>query len=147
NQVADGPHEHQYWRMGETRWRGNWWRPDRSDERQPGTLFHADDGSLRLELIGGFGYTEWRHTEHGMTGSPGDPRFPILLGRCGNEPFTLLDSIASNTRTVSLFPDDVSEQTLAATRGLRGIHLARADEPVFDAAHLELEYLLGWAGQ
>jgi hypothetical protein len=54
--------------VGETRWRGNWWRPDKSDERQPGMLFHADDGSLRLELIGGFGYTEWRRTEYGMTG-------------------------------------------------------------------------------
>jgi hypothetical protein len=41
----------------------------------------------------------------------------------------------------------VSEQTLTAMRGLRGIHLARADEPIFDAAHLELEYLLGWVGQ
>jgi ApeA-like protein/HEPN superfamily Apea-like protein len=133
--------------MGETRWRGNWWRPDKSDDRQPGMLLHADDGSLRLELIGGFGYTEWRRTEYGMTGSPGDPRFPILLGQCGNEPFTLLDSIASNTRTVSLFPDDVSEQTLTVMRGLRGIHLAGADEPIFDAAHLELEYLLGWVGQ
>jgi len=133
--------------MSETRWRGNWWRLDKSDERQSGTLFHADDGSLRLELIGGFGYTEWRRTEHGMTGSLGDPRFPILLGQCGNEPFTLLDSIASNTRTVSLFPDDVGEQTLTATRGLRGIRLARPDEPIFDAVHLELEYLLGWAGQ
>jgi hypothetical protein len=133
--------------MGETRWRGNWWRPGKPDERQPGMLFHADEGSLGLELIGGFGYTDWRRTEHGMRGSPGDPRFPILLGQCGNEQFTLLDSIASNTRTISLFPDDVSEQTLTSTRGLRGIHLAGADEPIFDSAHLELEYLLGWAGQ
>jgi hypothetical protein len=44
------------------------------------------------------------------------------------------------------FGGNISEQTLSSLRGLRGIQVSSAQEPMFDSAEVQLEYLLGWAG-
>jgi hypothetical protein len=45
------------------------------------------------------------------------------------------------------FGGNISEQTLSSLRGLRGIHVSSAQEPMFDSAEVQLEYLLGWVGR
>ena len=45
------------------------------------------------------------------------------------------------------FGGNISEQTLSSLRGLRGIHVSSAQEPMFDSAGVQLECLPGWAGR
>jgi hypothetical protein len=43
------------------------------------------------------------------------------------------------------FGGNISEQTLSSLRGLRGIHVSSAQEPMSASAGVQVEYLLGWA--
>lgn len=132
--------------MSETRWKGTWWTPGAQGNAKPGTLHYNDDGQLKLELVGGFSLTEpveaaegvWISQEH-------EPLFPVIHGLCGAERFTLFDVVAVHT-SGGLF-GDVTDQSLHALRGLRGIHAASAAERIFDSAKVRLEYLLGWTAQ
>ncbi|GAA5108171.1 hypothetical protein GCM10025762_13570 [Haloechinothrix salitolerans] len=111
----------------------------------PGTLYCADDGRARLELVGGFD-TEIRQAlpgGNGYTVSIDSRDFPLIHGTSGSERFTLIDTHATHT-SGGLF-QDVVEQDLSPNRVLRGIHLRSLDEPVFVRARLQLERLLHWS--
>jgi hypothetical protein len=127
--------------MSEIRWKGNWWLPEDPDDTKPGTLHYGDDGQLRLELIGGFSSEIRTPIAGGFTVEASDPIFPVIHGKCGSERFTLLETNALHTSGIF---SNISEQTLSALRGLRGIHVSSDQEPVFDSAKVQLEYLLGW---
>jgi hypothetical protein len=131
--------------VSETRWKGNWWLPEDPDDTKPGTLHYGDDGRLRLELIGGFSIEVQTPIANGFAVSLRDPSFPVIHGMCGSERFTLLETHAVHSS--GGYFGDISDQTLTALRGLRGIHVPNAQEPVFDSAEVQLEYLLGWARQ
>jgi ApeA N-terminal domain 1 len=132
--------------MNETRWKGTWWIPGAPDDAKPGILHYRDDGQLNLELVGGFSLVmPVPAAGGGWAAEEREPVFPMIHGMCGAERFTLLNVVALHT-SGGLF-GDVTDQSLNALRGLRGIHLASAAERVFDSAEVQLEYLLGWTAQ
>ena len=45
--------------MSEQEWRGKWWVPDEPDVGVSGTPFCAEEGRLRLGLVGGFATESW----------------------------------------------------------------------------------------
>lgn len=132
--------------MNDTRWKGTWWIPGAPDDAKPGTLHHRDDGQLNLELIGGFSLLVPVPTVGGVwAAEEREPLFPVIHGMCGAERFTLFNVVAVHT-SGRLF-DDVTDQSLNALLGLRGIHIASAAERIFDSAEVQLEYLLSWTAQ
>lgn len=130
--------------MSEIRWKGHWWLPEDPDDAKPGTLHYGDDGRLRLDLIGGFSFEVRTPIAGGFTSVDREPGFPVVHGVCGSERFTLLETAAVHT-SGGFFGGVITDQVLSALRGLRGIHVSSAQEPVFDSAEVQLEYLLGWA--
>ena len=143
--VAIAGQSEEHGSVSEIRWKGNWWLPEALADMKPGTLHYGDDGRLRLELIGGFSSEVRSPIANGFTVSLRDPNFPVIHGICGSERFTLLETHAAHSS--GGFFSDISDQTLSALRGLRGIHVSSAHETVFDSAEVQLEYLLGWARQ
>lgn len=134
--------------VAERSWRGQWWLPGEADDPVPGTLHCADDGGLRLELIGGFD-TEVRTPLPGGNGfSVGmeSRDLPIILGRSGGDAFTLIDCFAINT-SGGLVRRNIEQQDLVANRALRGVFLDNLDEPVFVRAYVQLERLLAWSAR
>ena len=132
--------------MNETRWKGMWWTPGAQGDAKPGTLHYSDDGQLKLELVGGFSLMVPVPGAVGVWISQGRDRlFPVVHGMCGAERFTLFDVVAVHTS--GGFLGDVTDQSLNALCGLRGIHAASAAERIFDSAMVRLEYLLGWTAQ
>jgi hypothetical protein len=130
--------------VNETRWKGTWWIPSAPGDAKPGTLHYRSDGQLKLELIGGFSLLEQVPAANGVwVAQEREPLFPVIHGMCGAERFTLFDTVAVHT-SGGLF-GDVTDQSLNALRGLRGIHAASAAERIFDSAEVQLEYLLGWS--
>jgi ApeA N-terminal domain 1 len=123
-----------------------WWIPGAPDDAKPGTLHYRDDGQLKVELIGGFSLSVLVPAADGVwAAEEREPLFPVIHGMCGAEPFTLFDAVAVHT-SGGLF-GDITDQSLNALRGLRGIHIASTAERIFDSAEVQLEYLLGWTGQ
>jgi hypothetical protein len=109
-------------------------------------LHYRSDGQVKLELIGGFSLLEQVPVANGVwVAQEREPLFPVIHGMCGAERFTLFDTVAVHT-SGGLF-GDVTDQSLNALRGLRGIHAASAAERIFDSAEVQLEYLLGWTAQ
>ena len=132
--------------MSETSWKGTWWVPGAPGDARPGTLHYGDDGRLKLELIGGFSLmVPVQAADGAWVSQEREPLFPVIHGMCGAERFTLFDAVAVHT-SGGLF-GDVTDQSLNALRGLRGIHAASAAERIFDSAKVRLEYLLGWTAQ
>jgi len=133
-------------RMSETRWKGNWWLPEDPDRTRPGTLHYGDDhDGLRLELIGGFS-VEVRTPVEGGYAVGFDGRFPVIHGSSGSEVFTLLECQATHT-SGGFLGSSITDQTIDATRGLRGILVEDGDDKVFDSMELQLEHLLAWSAR
>ncbi len=128
----------------ETLWRGRWWLPEAPEDEQYGTLICSETGALRLELVGGFDDTIKTPLEGGQGASisPGDG-FPMILGQCGNEYFTLLD--CSTISLGGMLFLNLSNHILNVSRALRGVALDYPDEPVFSGIELEIDYLLFWS--
>jgi ApeA N-terminal domain 1 len=134
--------------MNERSWRGRWWVPEEPEVAVPGTLYCAEDGRLRLELVGGFD-TKIRAPlpGGGHTVRSESRDFPLIHGASGSKRFTLIRAHAAHTSGVGLFGDDIVEQTMNPNRVLCGIHLESLGEPQFVRAHLQLERLLHWSAQ
>jgi hypothetical protein len=130
--------------MSETRWKGNWWLPGSPDETRPGTLHYDEDQSLRLELIGGFNIDVRTPMADGSYGINFDGSFPVIHGVSGGELFTLLECHASHT-SGGFTGANITEQTISAIKGLRGILVTDGDEEAFSSIELRLEYLLAWS--
>lgn len=127
-------------------WRGWWWLPGAEDRAVPGTLHRNDNGEVELRLVGGFSVEILTPTDDPQisTVSFGGV-WPIILGNSGGQLFTLLK--CSATRTSGGFAANIVEQNVSALRALRGIHLKEPNEPIFDSATFEVEYMLGWSTQ
>lgn len=131
---------------GELEWRGYWWLPSRPGEAVPGILQQDENGDVKLELVGGFDIHVYTPMGPGMQSISNKYDFPLILGTCGSNAFTLLDCYAANTEG-GLLSRNVVRQTISARRGLRGIHLSDPDQEVFKSVTVSLEYLLGWLRQ
>jgi hypothetical protein len=131
--------------MADREWRGHWWLPGQDADAVPGTLVQREsDGELVLHLIGGFSIDKLVPVDEHQSAISIEPNFPMILGTCSGEPFTLLECQARHTSGAGFLSRAVSEQDIGVRRGLRGIHLTAPDEEVFDSAVLNVEYLLGW---
>lgn len=133
--------------MSERSWPGQWWTSDDPNDVMPGTLRHLGNGSLRLELIGGFDINIWTPLPGGSglsTSSAESRDFPLVYGVCDGERFTLFDAIATSTQERV---GGISTQELISNRALRGIHLVSRDEPLFTRAVLQLGRLLDWSNR
>jgi ApeA N-terminal domain 1 len=105
-------------------------------------------GGLVKKLVGGFSLMVPVKAAEGVWVSQNrEPLFPVIHGMRGRgaERFALFDVVAVHTS--GGFLGDVTDQSLNALRGLRGIHAASAAERIFDSAKVRLEYLLGWTAQ
>jgi hypothetical protein len=132
--------------VNDTRWKGTWWTPGAEGDAKHGTLHYNDDGQLELELVGGFSLLMQVEAVEGVwVSQEREPQFPVIHGMCGAERFTLFDVVAVHTS--GGFFGDVTDQSLNALRGLRGIHAASKADRIFDSAKVRLEYLLGWTAQ
>lgn len=130
----------------DSEWRGHWWLPATGKDTVPGVLHQDEDGSVRLELVGGFDIDVHTPIGPGSYAVSAKHDFPLILGTCGNDEFTLLDCHATHTEG-GFLSRNINRQTISARRGLCGIHLSDADQAVFKSVTLSLEYLLGWLRQ
>ncbi|MFF5477181.1 hypothetical protein ACFY5C_07545 [Streptomyces sp. NPDC012935] len=135
--------------MAERQWRGEWWVAGEQEYSCPGTLHYAEDGRLRLELIGGFDITirEPLPEGNGYSIKYETREVSIIHGLCSNEEFTLLDNNATHTSGFGMFRGSIAKQDWTSIRALRGVHVQDLSEPIFNRAHLQLERLLHWSAR
>lgn len=120
---------------------GHWWEPD-SEVEVPGVFTLDDDGTGKLELVGGFNLAIFKEPSPGTrTYSGAQRRTPILLGRCGNESFTLVNCIA--TRTVGFW--EPTFQRFHVDQTLTGAWVRSRSDKVLRKAYVRLENLTSWA--
>lgn len=120
---------------------GHWWEPD-SDVEVPGVFTLDDDGTGKLELVGGFDLAIFEETSPGVRSYSGaQRRTPILLGRCGNESFTLVNCIP--TQSVGL--TELTFQRFHVDQTLTGAWVQSRSEKVLRKAYVRLENLTSWA--
>jgi ApeA-like protein/HEPN superfamily Apea-like protein len=135
--------------VSEQSWRGAWWEPSDPDVVHHGTFYCADDGRLRLELVGGFDIDVRTPLPNGngYAVSPASRPVPLILGVSGNHRFTLIDNGHEGSSGSGFMFGDLERQDWSPTRALRGIHLQSLDEPVFLRGQLTLERLLYWSNR
>ncbi|MCX4557461.1 hypothetical protein OHA02_14750 [Streptomyces phaeochromogenes] len=135
--------------MAERSWRGTWWSAEEPEVTCPGTLYCADDGYLRLELVGGFDVTVRTPLPegNGFSVSEESRDFPIIHGESGNMLFTLLGNSAIHASGSGFFGGEIVKQDWSSDRALRGVHLPSLEERIFIRGHLRLERLLHWSNR
>jgi len=120
---------------------GHWWEPD-TEVQIPGVFTLDDDGSGKLELVGGFDLAIFEEPRPGVRSYSGaQRRTPILLGRCGNESFTLVNCIP--TRNVGF--TEPTFQRFHVDQTLTGAWVRSRSEMVLRKAYVRLENLTAWA--
>ncbi len=126
-----------------TLYRGKWWVPGDEENPQFGTVAIDSDGSVQLDLVGGFVVMK----EVPVPGSPGVATlrnvssYPVILGVAGSRNFTLL-----NCRTLSApnsFRGRPDAHVISAQRALRGeVLVDDPDAAIFTGMKISLDYLL-----
>ena len=126
-------------------WRGRFWLPGQPGDKRRGMLTYDPKRGITLSLVGGFSNqrrspqvpTE-RRTLRDVSG-----RFPIIRGRLGSKPVSLLDCLitASTSSGIGFEPD---EQEVRVGRMLTGLFLDDPDAEVFSELTIELENLTRW---
>jgi hypothetical protein len=115
---------------------GQWWLPDKENERVAGTLTVSESGNLRLWLVGSLGQAE-------ISKSKGHP---IILGWVDKSPFgdilTLTGCVLGGSTTG--LPASTREN-YHASRAYFGAHLKRKDDFAFRSMSLRLAGLSDWA--
>ncbi|MFD9668523.1 HEPN domain-containing protein [Rhodococcus sp. NPDC059968] len=122
---------------------GYWWCSDDRDNRQPGTLTIASDGTVALQLIEGFDLQQYTSLPDGSIGiGEGRTRIDVIHGATtAGKDITLLDCLI---RRYNMGLGTPTEQRLSARYALVGLHLEDADAEVFDSCRLRLENLRTW---
>jgi hypothetical protein len=126
----------------EQTWRGPFWLPDEADSEQRGVLTYDPDRGVTLSLVGGF--AEYRQVESSGANQQiheRRQRFPVIHGRIGSTPVSLLDCRIRRSRSSGWMPD---EQEITAARMLKGVFLDDPDAESFSELTLELENLTRW---
>jgi ApeA N-terminal domain 1 len=126
-------------------WRGRFWLPGQPEDEQRGIVTYDPKRGVTLSLVGGFGSqrpsldvpTE-RLAARDMSG-----RFPIIHGRLGSQPVSLLDCLVTES-TSSGFGFEPDEQEVRVGRMLTGVFLDDPEAEVFSELTVELENLTRW---
>lgn len=120
--------------MGEKSWRGYWWLPSFPEDRAPGRLVVAEDGSCELQLIGGLDMGE-------TTPFQVSDRVPVILGEAEGKVITLLDCFT--LRRNGFGRRDSHYQDIHVQEALIGAHVEDGEE-AFQSAIVTLEHLASW---
>ncbi len=123
-------------------WRGRFWLAHDPQDEQRGVLTYDPKDGVSLALVGGFAEHALTHTATGtVTVMPARARrFPVIHGRVGSTPFTLLDcQVMSSKRSWS--EDAPHEQVVHARQLLAGVLLSDPGAEVFSEFTIELENL------
>ena len=131
-------------RLDERReWSGEWWLPDAPEQTFGGVLTYEPGKELSLHLIGGWRYTEPVEPFPGVRVGRGDfLRWPIIHGRTGTTPLTLIDAGVTEARGGDEDrPDGLS---IAAMTLLVDLHLDAVADPAFISGWVTTENLNEW---
>jgi len=124
-------------------WSGEWWLPESPEQRFGGVLTYEPGKELSLRLIGGWRYVEPVEPFSGVHVGRGDLlRWPIIHGRAGETPLTLVDAWVSEARGGD--DDRPDGLTVGAMTLLVDLHLAAADEQAFVSGQVTTENLNEW---
>ena len=124
-------------------WSGEWWLPDSPERPFGGVLTYEPGKELTLRLIGGWRYTESVEPFPGVRVGRGDLlRWPIVHGRTGETPLTLIDAWV----VVARGGDDErpDELVVGAMTLLVDLHLSAEDDAAFVAGFVTTENLTEW---
>lgn len=128
----------------ERTWEGYWWHPGDQKTAMPGTLTYHPQEGLRLRLIGGWDATIQKEVKPGVFHSLEESKeWPILHGIAENQEITLLDCIATSTKSWGMGPP--GQQTIHAQTVLAGVHLDDPEQRVFTKCHVSVEDLTFWS--
>lgn len=127
-------------------WAGEWWLPDKPDQKVPGTLRYTVDGGLVLTLIGTF------EDRISTTISPGVVAFhegrrmwEVIHGAAEQREITLLGCVPNGgNRTYGARVQTPDKQTITSITALIGAHVGNQDEAVFSAAEVSVDNLGVW---
>jgi ApeA N-terminal domain 1/Apea-like HEPN len=125
-------------------WRGPFWLADQPDREQRGVVTYDPDNGVNLTLVGGFDDGRWVQTgPGGFAMREGSGRFPVIHGKVGVKPVSLLDCRVTRSRSTGfgLVPD---EQVVSVGRMLMGVLLDDPDAEAFSELTVELENLTRW---
>ncbi|GAA5196541.1 HEPN domain-containing protein [Microbacterium jejuense] len=124
-------------------WSGEWWLPDAPEQTFGGVLTYEPGKELSLGLIGGWRYAEPAEPLPGVRVGRGDLlRWPIIHGRTGETPLTLIDAWVSEARGGN--DDRPDALSIGAMTLLVDLHLHAEDEPVFVSGWVTTENLNEW---
>ncbi len=127
-------------------WRGSWSIAVEPETVRQGVLHRDEEDRFRLELVGGFDIEvrEPLPDGRGWAVKSESRTVEMIHGTAEGHLFTVLVPQAIHTTG---FIENITAQSWSSNRVLKGIHLARLDEPVFTRAHLQLNYLLQWSNR
>lgn len=115
---------------------GNWWLPEKVDQKVGGILTVEPSGRVHLQLTSALLPDDWSRPET-------DTLVPdILHGTAGQEFFTLMHPHVTGT----IYP--LAEDYAQKVRGgavIRGAHLSSVDQPIFTGATLAMDNLTAWS--
>ncbi len=120
---------------------GQWWVPDRPDDKIAGIVTY-DGSEPLLRLLGAFVTRDETSPGSYSIGTIED--VPLLLGRCEGVAVTLLDCHQSQFKGKFTGPEDW-RQTFRARLMLVGIWLEQPDEEYFDKIVVGIDHLLTWS--
>lgn len=125
-------------------WRGPFWLPSQPDRDQRGVLTYDPNNGITLSLVGGFddgGRVQLSSGGYAMREVSG--RFPVIHGRVGSKPVSLLDCriVASSSSGIGF---ELDEQEVRVGRMLTGVFLHDPDAEAFSELTIELENLTRW---
>lgn len=124
-------------------WSGEWWLPGAPDRTFGGVLAYEPGRELSLRLIGGWRYTEPVEPFPGVRVGRGDLlRWPIIHGRAGGTPLTLVDAWVSEARGGD--DDRPAGLSIGAMTLLVDFHLDAEADPAFVAGWVTTENLNEW---
>lgn len=127
-------------------WSGEWWLPDAPERPFSGILTYDPAKGLSLALIGGWRYTEPVEPFPGARVGRGDfLRWPIIYGRTGETPLTLIDTWVNEARGAN--DDRPDGLRIGAMTLLFNLHLERLGDPAFVSGWVTTENLTEWTGR
>lgn len=130
-------------------WSGQWWLPDKADDKVAGVLSYDPGEGLTLTLIGGWKYAVTQEIAPGVKSVSGETqRWEMIHGRAENKVLTLLDAGVKRAQTFTLarmFDDRPDEMVLFATTALVGCLLDSPEEAAFESSIVTVENLTAWS--
>lgn len=115
---------------------GQWWLPDKPEQKVGGVLEIDTSSGNRLELTDSLFPTDDR-------GTP----VPLLLGTADGRHITLIDSMPANGGKTVIAQAITTTQVVRPAVVVIGVHLETPNEPIFDGMESAISGLTAWAAR